>query len=119
MAVDNQELLKQIGERIRDKRTAIGMSQAELAVKAGLALPRISKIEHAKVEMKLTTFIKIAEALQVSTDELIQAIVPTTGEMNKAVFSDILSDCTLGEQNAIIATVKQMKTAMRVNQDKE
>lgn len=119
MADYDQELLKQIGERIRDKRIALGMSQAELAVKAGLALPRISKIEHAKGEMKLTTFIRVAEALQVSTDELIRANVPSTVEMNKAAFSDILSDCTLGEQNAILSTVKQMKTAMRVNQDKE
>ena len=95
MADYDQELLKQIGERIRDKRIALGMSQAELAVKAGISLPRVSKIEHAKVEMKLTTFIKVAEALQVSTDELIQANVPSTGEMNKAIFSDILSDCSL------------------------
>ena len=119
MAEDFQELLNHIGERIRNKRVSLGMSQADLAVKSGISLPRISKIENAKVEMRLSTFIRIAEALQVATDELIQADVPTTVEMNKAAFSEVLSDCTLREQTVILNTVKQMKKAMRTNQDQE
>lgn len=67
---------KQIGSRIREARASKGMSQANLAVKASVSLPLISNIEHGKTRMHLDTFVKIAEALQVSTDHLLRADVP-------------------------------------------
>ena len=115
----DHEVFRSIGERIRARRLALGMSQAELAAKADISLPRVSKLENAKEEMKLSTFIKVAEALQISTDELIRANVPTTSDLNKALFSEILDDCTASEQQVIITTVKQLKKAMRENKDKE
>jgi transcriptional regulator with XRE-family HTH domain len=113
------EIFKSIGERIRKRRRALGMSQAELAAKADISLPRVSKLENAKEEMKLSTFIKVAEALQISTDELIRANVPSTSDLYKAKFSEILNDCTASEQQVILTTVKQLKKAMRENKDKE
>ena len=64
--MDEQINLKQIGSRIRAARSSKGMSQADLAVKASVSLPLISNIELGKTRMHLDTFIKVAEALQVS-----------------------------------------------------
>ena len=70
--MDNSlELNQEIGERIRRARQAKNMSQQELSVKADISLPHISEIENGKKSMKLVTFIRIIEALQVSADSII------------------------------------------------
>lgn len=65
-----------IGSRIRDARINRRMSQADLAAKANISLPHISNIEKGKTSMKLETFIRIIEALQVSADSLLRPDVP-------------------------------------------
>ena len=67
--IDRQKL---IGERIRQIREEKGMTQAELAEKSGLSLPRISVIELGPTQMKLASFIHIVEALQTSADSLLR-----------------------------------------------
>ena len=57
-----------IGARIRQVRQQRDMSQAALAAKAGLSLPHISDIELGKVSMRISSFVRIVEALQVSAD---------------------------------------------------
>ena len=64
-----QSDLALIGSRIKAVRTGKGMSQADLAVKASVSLPLISNIERGKTRMQLETFVKVAEALQVSGGE--------------------------------------------------
>ena len=71
-----QSDLALIGSRIKAVRTSKGMSQADLAVKASVSLPLISNIERGKTRMQLETFVKVAEALQVSADHLLRADVP-------------------------------------------
>ena len=62
----------EIGKRIRDIRTNKKMSQADLADKANISLSQVSDIETGKSSMRLTTFIGIVEALQVSADVLLR-----------------------------------------------
>lgn len=81
--------LKQIGSRIRAARSSKGMSQADLAVKASVSLPLISNIELGKTRMHLDTFIKVAEALQVSTDHLLRADVPEVKTIYQSELADI------------------------------
>ena len=76
MSEQGQLDYKKIGERIRIARLALGMSQADLANRAMLSLPRISYVEQGKVKMRLDTFAHIAEALQSSADELLRLNVP-------------------------------------------
>lgn len=65
-----------VGSRIRDARINRRMSQADLAAKANISLPHVSNIEKGKTSMKLETFIRIIEALQVSADSLLRPDVP-------------------------------------------
>ena len=65
----------EIGARIRELRIAQRMSQAELAEKSNISLPHISEIELGKSDMKLQNFIRIIEALQVSSDSIIKAYI--------------------------------------------
>lgn len=68
---DSNESLKKIGERVRDLRKARGFSVNDLAVKAGMKRPNLSRLEHGKHQPSLETIERIAEALNTSVAEVI------------------------------------------------
>ena len=107
-----------IGERIREIRTSKGISQAELAEKANLSLPVISSIENARSQTWLITFAKIAEALQVSADDILRLNTPSSVSSHPEELSELLKGCTPAECEAIIKIVKQVKTTFE-NQKSE
>lgn len=111
--------LKQIGSRIREVRSKRLMSQAELAEKASLSLPLISNIELGKTNMQLVTFIKIAEALQVSTDYLLRAEVPEVKPIYQGEFADLLEDCTPSEMESLLSIVRSVKATIHRKQNND
>ena len=62
------EARKRIGERIRQLRTQRGISQVELAEKAGLIQPHIVRIEQGRYSVGLDTLQAIAKALGCTVD---------------------------------------------------
>lgn len=108
---------KQIGSRIRAARSSKGMSQANLAVKASVSLPLISNIENGKTRMHLDTFVKIAEALQVSTDQLLRADVPEVKVIYQSELADVLDGCSAGEMEAILNIAREVKSSMHRQQN--
>lgn len=64
-------LLNKFGEQVRKKRKAKGLSQEELAFKAGLHRTYIGMIERAEKNITLTNIEKIAHALEVDIKELL------------------------------------------------
>lgn len=101
--------ISKIGSRIRDMRLSRGMSQSALAEKANISLPHVSEIELGKSNMRLSTFIKVAEALQVSADELIRLDVPNVHGLYQTEFASLLDGCSPGEIDSIIRIVKELK----------
>ena len=67
--------------------------------------------------MILTTFTRIAEALQISADVLLRHNIPEVNNLYRNEFSEILGDCTLDEIDAIIKIVKELKSTMHSNQN--
>lgn len=110
MDVKNTDYLK-IGSRIREIRIKKGMSQAGLAEAASISLPHISDIELGKTKMQLSTFVRICEALQVSSDSLLRADVPEVNSIYQSEFSELLSDCSPTEIDTILRVAKEMKAA--------
>ena len=95
------------------------MSQQELAAKANISLPHISDIEHGKQSMKLITFTKIIEALQVSADVILRANVPIVNQLYQNEFSQIIEDCTPAEIESLKRILLQVKQSMRTNPTQE
>ena len=117
-----EDLLKinqEIGERLKAARIACKMSQQELANRANVSLPHISDIEHGKKSMKLLTFIKIIEALQVSSDSILRPDVPAVNHLYQNEFSQIIEDCTPTEVESLKRIVLQVKETMRTSSSKE
>lgn len=59
-----------LGEEIRKRRTALGMSQEELGYKSGISAAHLGQIERALKTPTITTAYNIASALGVSLSEL-------------------------------------------------
>ena len=102
----------EIGKRIRDIRTNKKMSQADLADKANISLSQVSDIETGKSSMRLTTFIGIVEALQVSADVLLRTDIPEVNNIYKSEFAELLEDSTPTEIESILKIVKEVKKPM-------
>ena len=101
-----------IGSRIRDARINRRMSQADLAAKANISLPHIRKKEKGKTSMKLETFIRIIETLQVSADSLLRPDVPEVRSLYQSEFDELLADCSPKELDSILKIVRELKSTM-------
>lgn len=118
MAAMEQEL-QALGQRIRAVRTERGMSQAELAEKANIGLPHVSDIERGKAHIKVLTFARIAEALQISADELLRINTPTVKSLYQSELAELLNDCSPTEMESLLQVVRQVKSAFQANQNND
>jgi transcriptional regulator with XRE-family HTH domain len=67
-------VLVRFGNRLREKRTALGLSQEAFADKCGLDRTYISGIERGKRNVSLLNIETIAKALGISVSELTQGL---------------------------------------------
>ena len=68
---EENRLFIEIGKRIRDAREQAGLTGEQLADRLGIGQSSISRWENAHYRITLSTLVKIANALDVSLDELI------------------------------------------------
>lgn len=73
-------LLFDVGERIKNRRKDLGMSQDELAELASLNRVTVAKYESGKVEPGAQALSRIADALETSVDILLGRTTPTPDE---------------------------------------
>jgi len=110
---------EKIGQRIRKVRVKKGLSQAALAEKAHVGVSHMSDIELGKSVMRLSTFIRISEVLQVSTDMLLRPNIPEVNGVYQTEFAELLQDCSPGEIESILAIVKEVKSRLKSSRDIE
>jgi transcriptional regulator with XRE-family HTH domain len=68
------DVLQKFGQRVREKRTALGLSQEAFADKAHLDRTYISGIERGKRNVALRNIGAIAKALGVTISELVKGM---------------------------------------------
>lgn len=100
--------LKTVGQRIKDAREAKNLTQEELAALVNLSSTHVSVIERGLKVTKLDTFVAIANALDVSADELLVDVVAhsVTGVSNR--LSDKISSLPMKEQKKIIKVIQAL-----------
>ncbi len=79
------DLLKQIGNRILNRRKQLRMTQEDLAEKAGITPQTVSSAELGKKALRPENIIRVCSALDISTDYLL------LGEINAGDHSVLLS----------------------------
>jgi len=67
-----KEILLKFGNKVRERRLKLGLSQEELAFRAGVHRTYIGMIERAEKNITLENIEKIAKALKVSLDDLMR-----------------------------------------------
>lgn len=65
-----REVLIKFGNKVREERLSLGLSQEELAARAGVHRTYVGMIERAEKNITLTNIEKIAKALKLSIDEI-------------------------------------------------
>jgi transcriptional regulator with XRE-family HTH domain len=67
----NETFYRLVGEKIRERRQARGLSQDGLAKAVGLKRPSLTNIEKGRQNVLLHTFCEIAETLNTSATDLL------------------------------------------------
>lgn len=102
-----------IGNRIRELRKAKGWSQARLAEESEIEPSNISHIERAATKLSLPTLVSIANALNVSLDEIVYGSLVKSAHISNKIIDDILSDCTPDELKSVAEIIKATKHILR------
>ncbi len=88
------DLLTQIGQRIRKHREKSRLSQEQLAERADVSSQTISTAETGKKRLRVENIIKICEALEISPDYLLLGEI---SPQDLTILSDKLSQLTPGQ----------------------
>lgn len=64
------ELIKTVGEKIRQKRTELNLSQELLSYDANIPRNQIGRIERGEISTTITTLHKICKALKIEIKDL-------------------------------------------------
>lgn len=102
-----------IGKRIREERIKKNMRQSELAELSGIEPSNISHIERAATKVSLPTLIRIANALEITLDELVYTNINCNTHISNRIINDLLSDCSADELAAIAEIIKTLKPIIR------
>ena len=104
---------KIIGKRIKELRTQKHLTQAVLAEISGVEPSNISHIERAATKLSLPTLVSIANALEVTLDELVYDNLKKSAHVSVALIDELLRDCTDTELKALAEVIKTTKTVLR------
>ena len=102
-----------IGKRIRSIRKKKGITQLILSEQINRSASYISYIENGIKSVSLDTLVLIANALNVSTDELLLDSLTNTIKVSNHEFAALVSDCTEYEIRILLDILKSAKYSLR------
>ena len=74
LSEDDSLILSALGAAIRDHRLQAGLTQAELADRAGIGRPHLNHIEGGRKNPTVVVLVQLAESLGVAPGELLQPV---------------------------------------------
>lgn len=102
-----------IGQRIRMFRIKRGWKQSDLAEKSGVEPSNISHIERAATKLSLPTLVSIANALEVSFDEIVYNSLIKNKHIYVKEIDELVGDCDPKELSSIIQIIRTTKGIIR------
>ena len=108
-----KDIAKVIGTRIKMLRFAKHMQQTELAKRMGISQTHMSNIETGTTKVSLTTIVTIANALQVTVDDLLcDNVIHSKVQFQKDV-AVLLESCDDYEIRVVKDTVTALLDSLR------
>ncbi len=105
-----------IGSRIREIRKSKKMTQEKLAELSGVEPSNISHIERAATKLSLPTLVSIANALEVTLDEIVYDNLNKSTHVSVKLIDELLADCSSEELKALAEVIKTTKNILRIKQ---
>ena len=105
-----------LGQRIQKIRKNKHISQAVLSAIIDKSAGYISYLERGTKVMSLETFVSIANALEVSTDTLLNRQLTGATEMSNIEAQRIFANCSAYETYVLLDVLKATKDALRSHQ---
>lgn len=105
----------QIGDRIKQHRKFNKLSQQILSDKCNIEPSYISHIERGTSKLSLQTLVKIANALNITADELLCDNIKSSTPIFTSEIADIIADLSNTEIRIICDTIKELKKTLRKN----
>ena len=102
-----------LGKRIRSIRTKLNITLQSLADQVGVSLVFLSQVERGQNTGSLETIVAIANALQVSIEELLVDSLVVTNSKTDDELSYLLLDCSEKESRVIIKNAENLKSLMK------
>lgn len=62
------------GQRVRNRREVLGLSQEAAAVRCGIHWTQLGKVERGQRSLRLETIVKIADGLDIDAGELVSKL---------------------------------------------
>lgn len=105
-----------LGKRIQRIRKSQLISQAMLAHMIEKSDGYISYLECGTKKMSLDTFFRIANALGVSTEVLLNRQLAVAPEITSVEAQEIFADCTAYETYVLLDVLKALKESLKAQQ---
>ena len=102
-----------LGKRIRENRIRLNYTQEKLAEIAGIEPSNLSNIERAATKVSLPTLVRIANALNVTLDQLLFDSLHRNAHITTERIALLLSDCTDEEIHDIAEILEPIKHILR------
>ena len=97
---------KWLGNRIRDARERKHLTQEYLSELVDISPTHMSVIERGVKGMRLSTFIKVTNALGVSADELLQDELTHETQVHSIILYELIDELPTVEQRKLIHMIK-------------
>lgn len=101
---------KIIGERIKNHRNRLGLTQEDLASKSGLHNTYIGQLERGEKNATLESLEKVVSGLEITYETLFEKIAPNVNEAPgiPAQCYDIVNALPAPEQEAVLEMILKM-----------
>lgn len=106
---------KSIGRNIKEFRIKKGLTQVKLGEKSGVEPSNISHIERGATKVSLPTLVSIANALEVSLDEIVYESLTKNEHIIVNIINELLADCSASELLDISKIIKVTKDVIKGN----
>ena len=93
--------LRTIGNRLLTYRKRAGLTQIEVAERAGLSDRTYADIERGSVNMRLSTILRICDVLHITPNEILTEKVSTTLLQQQVLFDELSTKTEAERQTAL------------------
>lgn len=108
----SQDLIE-LGNRIRDRRNEISMSQEKVAEQAGISANTVSRIEGGQSAMSIEIFIKMVQILGVDANELLGVNSQTKEDGQCRKMFCRIRHLKQSEQTVVLQTIEALVDGLR------